>query len=34
VLSLPIGPHLALEDADRFAAAVRDAVGAPEVNTA
>jgi dTDP-4-amino-4,6-dideoxygalactose transaminase len=29
VLSLPIGPHLPLEDADRVAAAVRDAVGAP-----
>jgi dTDP-3-amino-3,4,6-trideoxy-alpha-D-glucose transaminase len=26
VLSLPIGPHLTLEDADRVAAAVRDAV--------
>ena len=26
VLSLPIGPHLALEDADRVAAAVRDAL--------
>jgi dTDP-4-amino-4,6-dideoxygalactose transaminase len=34
VLSLPIGPHLALEDADRVAAAVRDAFGAPEVSTA
>ena len=34
VLSLPIGPHLALEDADRVAAAVRDALGAPEVSTA
>ena len=27
VLSLPIGPHLSLEHADRVAAAVRDAVG-------
>jgi len=34
VLSLPIGPHLSLEDADRVAAAVRDAVGAPEASTA
>ncbi len=34
VLSLPIGPHLAPEDADRVAAAVRDALGAPEVSTA
>jgi dTDP-4-amino-4,6-dideoxygalactose transaminase len=28
VLSLPMGPHLQLEDADRVAAAVREAVGA------
>jgi dTDP-4-amino-4,6-dideoxygalactose transaminase len=28
VLSLPIGPHLALADADRVASAVREAVGA------
>ena len=34
VLSLPIGPHLALEDADRVAAAVRDALGATEVSAA
>ena len=34
VLSLPIGPHLALEDADRVAAAVRNALGAPEVGRA
>jgi dTDP-4-amino-4,6-dideoxygalactose transaminase len=34
VLSLPVGPHLALEDVDRVAAAVRDAVGAAEVSTA
>jgi dTDP-4-amino-4,6-dideoxygalactose transaminase len=34
VLSLPSGPHLPLEDADRVAGAVRDAVGAPEVSTA
>jgi dTDP-4-amino-4,6-dideoxygalactose transaminase len=34
VLSLPIGPHLALEDADRVAAAVRNALGAPEAGRA
>jgi dTDP-4-amino-4,6-dideoxygalactose transaminase len=28
VLSLPMGPHLPLEDADRVAAAVREAAGA------
>jgi dTDP-4-amino-4,6-dideoxygalactose transaminase len=32
VLSLPIGPHLAIEDADRVAAAVREAVGALEAS--
>ena len=34
VLSLPIGPHLALEDADRVAAAVREAAGALHAGTA
>jgi dTDP-3-amino-3,4,6-trideoxy-alpha-D-glucose transaminase len=32
VLSLPIGPHLAPEDVDRVAAAVRAAVGAKEAS--
>jgi dTDP-3-amino-3,4,6-trideoxy-alpha-D-glucose transaminase len=32
VLSLPIGPHLAIEDAERVAAAVREAVGALEAS--
>ena len=32
VLSLPIGPHLPLDDADRVARAVREAVGALEAS--
>jgi dTDP-3-amino-3,4,6-trideoxy-alpha-D-glucose transaminase len=32
VLSLPMGPHLALEDTDRVAVAVREAVGALEAS--
>ena len=32
VLSLPMGPHLPLDDADRVAAAVRDAVGEVEAS--
>jgi dTDP-3-amino-3,4,6-trideoxy-alpha-D-glucose transaminase len=32
VLSLPMGPHLQLEDADRVALAVREAVGALEAS--
>ena len=32
VLSLPMGPHLALEDADRVAAAVRETVGVLEAS--
>ena len=34
VLSLPIGPHLALEDADAGCGGRSDAFGAPEVSTA
>jgi dTDP-3-amino-3,4,6-trideoxy-alpha-D-glucose transaminase len=34
VLSLPVGPHLALEDTDRVAAAVHNALAAPGVSTA
>jgi dTDP-4-amino-4,6-dideoxygalactose transaminase len=32
VLSLPMGPHLALEDAERVAVAVRDAIGEVEAS--
>jgi dTDP-4-amino-4,6-dideoxygalactose transaminase len=32
VLSLPMGPHLPLDDAERVAAAVRQAIGAPEAS--
>jgi dTDP-3-amino-3,4,6-trideoxy-alpha-D-glucose transaminase len=32
VLSLPMGPHLPLDDVDRVAAAVREAVGALEAS--
>ena len=32
VLSLPMGPHLALDDVDAVAAAVREAVGALEAS--
>jgi hypothetical protein len=33
VLSLPIGPHLSLDDAGRVATVVREAVGALEASS-